>query len=203
VAAQFGGERGTPREEAYYKWFREHYHGITQTCQGWLDAVVESARRDPQRYKNEQGNWCGTGSFRAPSGLIFSYDLEIKQRYSGEFVAYDRHTFKPVKPAVFNHPVQEFATGECMPIAVICLYHRVREQGLRAYLTNTVHDSADAEVHKDDKPQYKAAVFQAFTHDVLDWFKNAYGIVFNVPLGCEVSFGQFLGEGEHESYDTP
>lgn len=179
----FGGERGTPEQERYYAWFREHYSGITQTCEGWLKSVVE------------------TGEVRAESGMVFRFDVEVRQRRNGEALAFNRRTGKPIKPTVYNNPVQELATGEIVPISVICLFYRCKGAGIRAHFTNTVHDSVSAEVHPLDWEPYKAAVFQSFTSDTLEWLETGYGIKFTVPLGCEVSLGDFLGEGVKASFD--
>lgn len=180
----FAGERGTPAQEAYYAWFREHYSAITDACEGWLKQVVER------------------GEFRAESGLVFRFDVDVRQRRNGKPQPFNRRTGKPLKPVVYNYPVQNLATGEIVPISVICLYYRCRAAGLRVHFTNTVHDSVSAEVHPLDWKPYKAAVFESFTSDVLRWLRVAYGIEFTVPLGAEVSLGDFLGEGEHAAFDS-
>lgn len=187
----FGGERGTKVQEAYYKWFRENYFGITEECTRWLKEVE------------------ATGQLVTRTGFIFRYDVGWRERaiwkhgrkVGTEMVALNARTGKLLKPSVFNHPVQQFATGECIPIAVVCLYYRIKRTGIRARLTNTVHDSVSAKVHKSEGDRWCEAVRGAFTDDTDKWLSECYGIVLIVPLGCEVSLGDFLGEGRHVAYE--
>lgn len=187
----FGGERGTKVQEAYYKWFRENYSGITEECGRWLKEVESCSE------------------LHTRTGFIFRYDVGWRERkkylrgrqVGTEMVALNARTGKLLKPSVFNHPVQQFATGECIPIAVVCLYYRVKLTRIRARLTNTVHDSVSGKVHKEDGPQWCEAVRGAFTEDTDRWLSECYGIDLIVPLGCEVSLGDFLGEGRHFAYE--
>lgn len=173
----FGGESGTPVQESYYRWFREHYSGVTKATLNWLRDVI----RDGELWSY---------------GMCFRFTVGYKNDK-----AFDLDRKKPLKPAVANYPIQRLATGEAMPIAGVCLYHRIKEKGLRALLNNLVHDSADGECHPDDRAAYVQEAQQAFTTDVVDWFKDCYGIAFNVPLGCETTAGRNLGEGLKFAFD--
>lgn len=188
----FGGEKGTPTQEAYYKWFRENYNGITEECTRWLQEVERSSISNG-----------GIGELRTQTGLIFRWHVKHKQGYGNKPpMLMNAKTFKPLKPSVFNYPVQHLATGEGIPVAVTHLYYRVVKHGLRAILTNTVHDNVSAEVHKDDKDAWFREVTEAFTTDVYRYFRIAYGINLNVPLGVDISFGSHMGEGESFSVDV-
>ena len=171
----YGGEKGSEREMAYYSWFREHYSGISQTQDKWLQAVEEH------------------GELRTATGLTF-YWPNIGHRQDG--TAVDKSTGKPVRPSVCNYPVQYLATGEIVLISLVCLWRRVKAAGLRVRFTNTVHDNIDAEVHRDDIEAYKSLVTKAFTTDVYKYLRAVYNIDFNVPLGTELVWGERLGEGE-------
>lgn len=192
----FGGESGTPVQEAYYRWFRENYKGITEECTRWL-REVES-----------------TGEHRAASGMIFRFTVTFKQM-GDSVMSFDVDRKKPLKPAVFNYDVQELSTGEIVPIVVVCLHHRIRHahalpapktppQLVDAYLSNTVHDSVAGDVREgaENERQWVQQVRAAFTEDVLVWLREAYGIDFNVPLGCEVSIGTHIGEGQQFSFES-
>lgn len=180
----YGGERGTPQQERYYKWFQEHYGVMYQTMMGWLDQVE------------------ATGELTLPTGLTFFWDFERHFR-GEEVVLLDRRSKKPIKPSVFNYPVQNVATGEIVPYAVSRLVRSVVKAGLRVIFTNTVHDSVSAEVHKDDVEAYKKLVVQAFTTDCLHLLRNVFGLKdWKVPLGCEIKVGEYLGEGKGEKIDV-
>jgi DNA polymerase family A len=176
----FGGEYGTEREEAYYRWFREHYSGITAECTRWLRQVE------------------ATGELRCATGLIFRWRVSFDQR-SGESI--DTRSGKKLKPSVFNYPVQHLA-GEIMVLADVCLFYLLRQQNVRAAIVNLVHDSTPAEVHEDDREPWCQAVAQAFTVETKYYLREVYGIDFNVPLGCEVTVGDHLGEGDHFAADN-
>jgi hypothetical protein len=192
----FGGESGTPVQEAYYSWFREHYRGITEECTRWLREVET------------------TGEHRSASGLIFRFTVTFKQ-YGDEVRSFDVDRKKPLKPAVFNYPVQQLSTGEIVPMVVVCLHHRIKHghslpkpktkpQIVDAYLTNTVHDSIAADVREgsDNEAAWVQQVRASFTEDALVWLHEAYGIDFNVPLGCEISIGSHIGEGQQFSFES-
>lgn len=177
----YGGERGTPTQERYYQWFQQRYCDFYAEGMRALGCV-------------EAGD--GTGSFRTPTGLTFTWDFYFRQD-----MAIDKYKHKPIKPAVFNYPVQYLATGEIVPIALVHLYYRVQRAGLRVRFTNTVHDSVSADVHKEDLDSYRELVVQSFTYDVFRFLKKVYDIDFNVPLGCELTWGEHLGEGESFAID--
>lgn len=175
----YGGERGTPLQERYYQWFQRRYAGIYAEASRWLN-IVEG---------DKQLTTC--------TGLRFFWEFYYRNE-----IPMDASKHKPIKPQVFNYPVQYLATGEIVLIALIYLYYRVQKAGLRVVFTNTVHDSVSANVHKDDMAAYKSLVVQAFTKDTFAYLTRVYGIVFNVPLGCELKWGTHLGEGETFSIDV-
>jgi len=175
----FGGEYGTPREEAYYRWFRENYDGITKECTSWLRQVE------------------ATGELRCATGLIFRW----KVTYDRNGDSIDARSGKKLKPSVFNYPVQHLA-GEIMVLADVCLYYLLRQLAIRAVIINLVHDSTPGEVHDEDRDKWCAAVAQAFTVETKYYLREVYGIEFDVPLGCEVTIGDHLGEGDHFAADN-
>jgi hypothetical protein len=189
----FGGERGTPLQESYYKWFREHYKGITDKCTSWLKEVEKSAAESS-----------GLGQLQVVTGLVFRWRVSYRDYGNSRRapLAVNAKNGKLLKPSVFNTPIQYFATGECVPIAVTHLYYRIKKDGIRAILTNTVHDNADAEVHKDDADKWREAAVNAFTRDVFRYLRVAYKFRLKVPLGVEISLGTHLGEGQQYSVDV-
>lgn len=154
----FGGSSGTKAEQTYYKAFREKYPGITSTQERWITEVLR------------------TKQLVLPTGMIFYWpDTELQP--SG----YVTNTTN-----ISNYPIQYLATGEIIPIAVTYLWHRLRQANAGTKLVNTVHDSAIAEVHPEERELYEELVVQSFTHDVYNYLEMVYGISFNVPLEAEV-----------------
>jgi DNA polymerase I-like protein with 3'-5' exonuclease and polymerase domains len=175
----YGGERGTPAQEKWYKEFRQRYSGVYSQQEEWLSEV----------YQN--------GSVTLPWGMTFRWKTKLNKRG----VLLDSTTNRPVKPQVFNYPVQSLATAEIVPISIISLYRRCKQRELRVRFVNTVHDSVIAYVHKDDVNRYVQQAQLAFTSDVYDYLYDHYGIQFNVPLGCEAVYGKHWGEGTEVVYD--
>lgn len=154
----YGGNSGTKAEVAYYDWFRERYNGVAYTQEQWRFQVLRE------------------GSLALPTGLRF-YWPDTKQ---------DRNGYISNTTAISNYPIQYLATGEIIPIAVTVLWHRLRASGGHTYLINTIHDSAIAEVHPDERELFEKLAVQSFTHDVYDYLRSVYGIDFNVTLDAEV-----------------
>jgi DNA polymerase-1 len=178
----YGGEKGTPEQEAYYQWFQKRYSGFYDTGMWNLDTVE------------------ATGKLVTETGLTFRWDTKMNERNQ---VLMDKRRHRPVKPSVFNYPTQYLATGEIVPIAIIHLYYRVKKAGLRVLFNNTVHDSIGAEVHVEDHEAYRDLVVQAFTKDVYNYLRRVYGIKFKAPLGVEIKAGAYWGEGEEFSVTVP
>jgi DNA polymerase I-like protein with 3'-5' exonuclease and polymerase domains len=162
----YGGSKGTPEQERWYKAFRERYPELAKTQQDWVNYVL--------RKKRLKTLW----------GLTF-YWPTAKMSQSG---------WVNVTASVYNYPVQSLATAEIIPIAVTYLWHRLRELDDKVMLVNTVHDSVVAEIHPDAEPAFKDAVKRSFERDVYKYLQRVYGIVFDVPLSSEVNVGTHWGE---------
>lgn len=175
----YGGSKGTEAQERWYKEFQNRYSGIYNVQENW---VAEVAR---------------TGCLTTPWGMKFYYDGEFNRRG----VLIDKHTKRPLKPLIFNHPIQELATAEIVPIAIIMLHGACVKEKLRVTFCNTIHDSVVAYVHRDDLARYKELARHAFTAGVREYLKLIYNVHFNVPLGCGITVGRYWGEGEEEIFD--
>jgi DNA polymerase I-like protein with 3'-5' exonuclease and polymerase domains len=163
----YGGTSGTSAEQEYCKFFQNKYKGIYETQKGWTYEVLK------------------TGQLRTPYGMLF-YWPGTKISRSG---------FISNTTAIFNYPVQGFATGEIIPIALFCLWHRLR--GWQVRFTLTIHDSIVLEVGPGvDKEKLKELIAKAFTEDVYDYLEKCYGYKFVVPLGCGIKAGPRWGEGK-------
>lgn len=174
----YGGTQGTELEMRYYQWFQQNYAELYGTQESWVSEVLS------------------TGKLKLPWGMRFYWDFYL----NANGTPMDRREHKSIVPAIFNYPVQSLATAEIIPIALVHLYHRVKKAGLRVLFVNTVHDSVNAEVHKDDVEKYIELVHKSFTFDVYRYLHQVYGLKFNVPLGCEVVYGTHWGEGEEVKF---
>jgi DNA polymerase I-like protein with 3'-5' exonuclease and polymerase domains len=163
----YGGSSGTEAQQAYCKFFREKYRGIFDEQTAWSYDVL----RD--------------GQLRTPYGMIFYWPGTKINRWG----KIDNTT------AIFNYPVQGFATAEIIPIVLVYLWHRLRGFPIRFILT--VHDSIILEVAPSvDKELLEDVIARAFTQDVYFFLEQCYGYTFKVPLGCEIKHGEHWGEGK-------
>ncbi len=158
----YGGKRGTPQQEKYYKWFREQFPELAATQEGWTFEVLAN------------------GSLQMPWGMKWYWPNTRQDPRTG----YIDNT-----PSIYNYPVQSLATAEIIPIAVTYLWHRARLADRDIVLFNTVHDSAIARFPERCSGLFTNLSVQAFTFDVYEYLDKVYGIDFNVPLGVGVTIG--------------
>jgi DNA polymerase I-like protein with 3'-5' exonuclease and polymerase domains len=177
----FGGTKGTDGEERYYRKFAERYKGVAAAQENWLADVMR------------------TGKYVTPWGMVFSYKTYVDKRG----VAMNLQTHKPVGPQVANHPVQNLATGEIVPIAITALYNRCKDEDLDVKFVNTVHDSVICYIKKDQLTiaRFRKAAEWAFTTAVYEHLSLFYNIEFDVPLGMEMVIGDHWSEGTETKYD--
>jgi DNA polymerase I-like protein with 3'-5' exonuclease and polymerase domains len=173
----YGGRKGTPKQERWYKEFRRRYPGIARLQDAWVEEVVQTKR------------------LITPWGLRFYWPYA---RRSG------RDGYVNVTTAVSNYPVQSLATAEIIPIALVYLWHRLQAEDLGKFIriVNTVHDSAPCEVEPGHVDDFRRIVKQSFTRDVYTFLEKVYGLDFTVPLGVGLKGGEHLGEGKEELYNV-
>ena len=169
----YGGESGNKKQKKWYKTFKSIYAGIAATQEKWVEEVLWKKR------------------LITPWGMRY-YWPRAKRGSDG---------YVNVKSAVYNYPVQAFATAEIIPIAVTFLWHRLQGDD-KVRMVNTVHDSVILEVHPDAIDFVQRQGIKAFTTDVYAYLERVYGYKFEVPLGCGVTIGTHWSEGDEESYNV-
>ena len=168
----FGGGSGSPALVAYCEFFKHKYKGISDTQRSWALKCVDKKQ------------------FTTPYGMTF-YFPKCKIQQSGYIVN---------TTEIYNLPIQGFATGEIIPIALVFFWHRTK--GLRLQIFNTVHDSIVSRVHKDDADEAQEIAKQALTYDVYEFLEHVYKYKFKVPLGLECKVGTHWGEGHGIKLDV-
>lgn len=168
----YGGSQGSPALVAYCEYFKGKYVGISSTQRSWALQCVDKKQ------------------FTTPYGMTFFFpDTKMNRR------GYINNT-----TSIYNYPVQGFATGEIIPIALVYFWHRTRDMRVRIF--STIHDSIASKVHKDDVDDVKAVAKQALTYDVYEFLERVYCYKFHVPLGLGSKVAQHWGEGSEESWDV-
>lgn len=167
----FGGEFGSESEMRYYRWFRETYTGIVDAQERWKNHVAN--------YKH----------VRAASGLIF-YWPHAKLNKWGSLPPRIIHQ-------ICNYNIQSFATADIVPISLVYMWHRLKQQQLESFIVSTVHDSVLGEVKPEEKEEYDTIAKIAFEHDTIKYLKKVYKYNFEVPLVAEGDWGTHWHTTKH------
>jgi DNA polymerase I-like protein with 3'-5' exonuclease and polymerase domains len=164
----YGGKGNHPAEEAYCEFFKKKYKGIADTQYNWSLQVLNNKK------------------LRTAYGMEF-YWPDTQMMRNGNISN---------STQIYNYPVQGFATGEIIPIALVHFWHRTANR--RIYMFTTIHDSIGSRVHKDEREAYMEISKQALTTDVFNFLRDVYNYDFKVPLGVGVKLGRNWGQGKQE-----
>lgn len=158
----YGGTRGTPAQEAYYKAWQEKFWMMVETQDQWCAEVL--------RFKHLTMPW----------GMRWYFPY---CRLDGDYIV--------ESTKIKNYPVQSLATGEMIPIGVTYLWHRIRQADLPYELVLTVHDSVVAEIPDNtlDRAQWAGLSASCLVYDTVKYLAAVYGLDWNVKLGVEWSIG--------------
>jgi DNA polymerase I-like protein with 3'-5' exonuclease and polymerase domains len=170
----YGGTRGSPAVEAYVKFFNNKYRRIYAMQKGWVDQVMQNKM------------------------LVTPYGLRLYWPHA----EYRKDGTANCQTEVYNYPIQGLATGEIIPIALVSLWHRVRDTDI--LIVNTIHDSIICELPEHEVTTYKQMALQAMTSDVYLFLREVYKYDLKVNLGTGIKIGKNWGEGMEIQYDlTP
>lgn len=164
----YGGGSGSDALVAYCEYFKDKYKGISSMQRGWALRTVDKKQ------------------FTTPYGMIF-YFPGTKMQRSG----YITNT-----TSIYNYPIQGFATGEIIPIALVYFWHRTRHMRVRLFVT--IHDSIVSKVHKDEIDSVIPIAKQALTTDVYEFLERVYNYKIKTPLGLGIKFDRNWGASKEE-----
>lgn len=164
----YGGGSGSPALQAYCEAFKLKYEGISSTQRTWALRCAEQ------------------GQFTTPYGMTFYFPGTKIQR-SGYITN---------STNIYNYPVQGFATGEIIPIALVYFWHRTRNLPVRIFAT--IHDSIAVKQKKGIADEVLAIAKQALTYDVYDYLLRVYKYKFRVPLGLGAKVSRNWGDTKDE-----
>ena len=169
----YGGEYGTDEQMAYYAAFREKYPQITKAQRRWESVCL--------RHKK----------ITHDSGITFHFPncSTSSSGYNQSF------------PSICNYPVQNLATGEIIPIAIVATWHILKAKQMQCFLVNTVHDSVVVECPDDELEELYEIGKWTFLWWVYEFLDTAYDLQFNVPLGVGYQAGDYWSEGKETYFD--
>ncbi len=118
-----------------------------------------------------------TGSLRMPTGRIFNFDSTVR----------GRDVVWPTTK-ILNYPVQGTA-ADLMSIIRVSFNRRFKAAGFVGKQISTIHDSIVV-----DAPSNEVAaiceMFESVFNDLPKNFERVFGVEFNLPCRCEVSYGK-------------
>lgn len=174
----YGKVSGTEAQKRYFEFFRQKYNVIYKTQEGWSYDVLRDKRLVTE--------W----------GFIFYWPdtkLEVGPRGGKGYIKN--------RTAIFNYPVQSFATGEIIPIALVYTWHYFKALKLKGFLVNTIHDSVISELPPEEEEIFRSVCEYCFTSLVFKYLFTVYGVRFTVPLGTETKVGTHWSQGKERKYD--
>lgn len=174
-APLFGKERGTAKQEKWYKAFRERYSDLGRVQKGWVAQVIQHKK------------------LVTPWGLTFYWPLARLNNYG----------YCNVQNSVFNYEIQSLSTAEIIPIALVFFWRSTRLLRQSGYLrvVNTVHDSLVVECHPDYVSEVKKIALDSLGVRTYAYLRDVYKMDFDVELGASIKVGTHWGEGSEESYN--
>lgn len=119
-----------------------------------------------------------TGFLKMPTGREYHY--EPKRNYKGD-LTWPRTT-------ILNYPVQGLG-ADIMAIARVDFANRFKSQSINGILINTVHDSIEVDVATMEDVRRTSRIFYEVFQDIPKTFKQIFGVEYNLPMFCEVSYG--------------
>ena len=156
----YGGTTGTEAERRYYTTFLEKYSGIAE----WQQRLCNEAL---VRKK-----------ITLPSGREYMFPNVRKYPNGG----YSNST------QIKNYPVQGFATADLLPVALVVLSKKIKKNGLKSLICNTVHDSIVMDVHPDEE-EISIRLMKEAMLSLKDECSLRFGVDYNIPVGIELKIG--------------
>jgi DNA polymerase-1 len=140
--------------------FYDKYKGLAQ----WHNHLMRTVIKD--------------GFLKMPTGREYHY--QPKQDYKGEI--------KWPRTTILNYPVQGLG-ADIMAIARVIFAKKFRDAKINGVLINTVHDSIECDVVDMNEVKRTSKLFFETFQEIPATFKAIFGVEYNLPLFCEVSYG--------------
>lgn len=97
------------------------------------------------------------------------------------------------EPAIKNYPVQSFATADLMPLVLVQVNRKVREEKIKADFVMQIHDSLLFDVAKGYERRL-AEIIDHYFKSLPETCKKVWGFTLNVPMDSEIKVGSTWGE---------
>lgn len=166
----YGGGSGSPAVQAYCEFFKNKYAAMSAMQYSWALQCADK------------------GEYTTPYGMTFFFP-GTSIRSNGSITNTTN---------IYNFPIQGFATGEIIPIALVYFWHKTRS--IRCRIMATIHDSIDTKTHKDDVEEATKIARECLTTDVYEHLDVVYKYEMITPLGLGVVAGKYWGDKTATEY---
>src|SRR6056300_148932 len=156
----YGGTTGTPDQQRYYRTFKDKYAGVTD----WHEKLQRDAVEK--------------GFITLPSG----------RQYAFPGTTWTDWGTATNRTAICNYPVQGFATGDLLPIALVKLHKSMKSNKLKSVICNTVHDSIVLDVFPGEEDTCTTLVVEAMM-SLPEECRRRYGVEYDMPISVECKMG--------------
>lgn len=158
------------KKESYWQDVIDRFYAKYKGIDMWHTKIVKEAIMNKQ--------------LTIPTGRIFKFTP--KPNYKGEM------TF-PITQ-IKNYPVQGLG-ADIMSVIRVEFANRFYKEKIDGLLVNTVHDSIVCDV-KEKELERTAALFNQVFADGPKLFEQRFGVEFNLPLLCEIGYGNDMKQLE-------
>ena len=156
----YGGTTGTPDQQRYYRTFKDKYAGVTD----WHEKLQRDAVEK--------------GFITLPSG----------RQYAFPGTTWTDWGTATNRTAICNYPVQGFATGDLLPIALVYLSKSMKSKKVKSVICNTVHDSIVLDIFPGEEDTCTNLVVEAMM-SLPEECRRRYGMEYDMPISVEVKIG--------------
>ena len=154
---------GVSTSERFWQGVIDEFYNKYSGIAKWHTALVSEAS--------------STGRLRMPTGRF--YNFNSTQR--GRDLVWPR-------TKILNYPVQGLA-ADLIAIARVSFRRRFLSGNFTGKLINTIHDSIVADVPNNEVLAV-CKLFEEVFNDIPMNFKRIFGVDFNLPTRCEISYGK-------------
>jgi DNA polymerase I-like protein with 3'-5' exonuclease and polymerase domains len=153
---------GVSSKEKFWQGVIDEFYTKYNQVHSWHTHLIEEATT--------------TGKLRMPTGRFYNFNPSER---NGDLVW--------PRTKILNYPVQGFG-ADIMVIARTSFSRRFQERRIPGSLISTIHDSIVVDIPSKYIDEVAKMFFDVFK-DIPMNFERMFGIKFDLPLRCEVSYG--------------
>ena len=142
--------------------FYDKYKGIAKQHNAWMNEAIATSR------------------LIMPTGRTYSFLPDHRPDGS----------LKWPRTKILNYPVQGLG-HDLTTIVRVSLYKRIRKTNVRCSFISTVHDSIVLDLRSENL-QTVRSIIESVSRDLPDNFNKLFGMVFNLPIKFELTYGKNL-----------